>query len=345
MKFPIFILVIIFTIGQRPSAFAKATADKDGQRPSVNRHLSTDTSGRTTIQFPDTDSPKVFGPGIISDGFSNRDMAISPDGKDLFYTLQWSYGIYSVILHAQKINGLWTKPETAWFSGKFNDLEPAYSPDGSRIFFTSNRPWTENGAVKDYDIWWIQKKDSGWAGPFHLDTLVNTPKDEFYPSLSRNGDLYFTRDNGDAKDDIFFSAFRNGKYGSPVALPATVNSTGYDFNAFIDPDENYIIFSSYKRSDDLGGGDLYFSLRKNGSWQPAVHFDSTINSTALDYSPFVSADRKYFFFTSKRLLLKFPFPDAKTADEIHALLGSYGNGNDDVYILNFGVLEKMMKRN
>src|SRR6478735_5026823 len=100
------------------------------------------------IQFYNTDTPKVFGPGIISDGFSNRDMALSPDGNDLYYTLQWSYGLFSVILHSKKINGEWTKPETASFSGRFNDLEPAYSPDGQKLYFTSNRSLPGSDSVK-----------------------------------------------------------------------------------------------------------------------------------------------------------------------------------------------------
>ena len=104
------------------------------------------------IELVGSDTPRVFGPGIISDGFSNRDMALSPDGKDLYYTLQWTYGLFSVILHSEKINGEWTKPETASFSGRFNDLEPAYSPDGGKLFFTSNRPLMGSDSVKDYDI-------------------------------------------------------------------------------------------------------------------------------------------------------------------------------------------------
>jgi WD40-like Beta Propeller Repeat len=299
---------------------------------------------QTGIRFLDTDEPKVFGPGIISDGFSNRDMAISPDGNDLFYTIQWSYGTFSVILHSKKISGQWSTPRTAWFSGRFNDLEPAFSPDGNRLYFTSNRPWDKSdSSKKDYDIWYIQKKSNGWEPPVPLDTLINTDKDEFYPSLSKNGNLYFTRDNEDSKDDIFFSPFRNGKYERPRPLPEAINSKGYDFNAFVDPDENFIIFSSYKRPDDLGGGDLYYSLKKDGSWLPAVHFGAEINSSSLDYSPFVSADKRYFFFTSKRQLVKFPFPAPKTAAEIRRILGSYGNGNDDIYIVNFSAVMKKMK--
>jgi len=297
------------------------------------------------IRLFDSDTARIFGPGIISDGFSNRDLALSPDGNDLYYYLQWTYGTFSVILHAQKKDGKWSKPETAWFSGRYNDLEPAYSPDGHRLFFTSNRPVNGTDSAKDYDIWYLQKKNGNWEGPFNAGNQVNTDKDEFYPSLTKNGNLYFTRDNGDAKDDIFISVFSDGQFQRPLPLSESVNSKGYDFNAYVDPDEKFILFSSYKRNDDFGGGDLYYSLRKDSGWLPAKHFGREINSSALDYSPFVTADKKYFFFTSKRQIVKFPFLKSKTFAEIREILESFGNGNDDIYLMNFKVIEEMMKAN
>lgn len=295
------------------------------------------------IELFNSDTARLFGPGIISDGFSNRDMALSPDGKELYYTLQWSYGLFSVILHSKKINDEWTKPETASFSGRFNDLEPAWSPDGQKLYFTSNRSLPGSDSAKDYDIWYMQRKGDGWEGPFNAGAAINTSKDEFYPSQAKNGNLYFTRDNGETKDDIFVAAFKNGRYEDPVRLPDAVNSKGFDFNAFVDPDENFILFSSYHRSDDIGGGDLYYSLRRNSIWLPAVHLGKEINSAALDYSPFVSADKRYFFFSSKRLLTQFPFTESKTAEQIKVILSSCGNGNDDIYLMSFKTLEKMMK--
>ena len=150
------------------------------------------------------------------------------------------------------------------------------------------------------------------GGPINLGAAVNSDKDEFYPSLTKSGNLYFTRNNNDRRDDIFISEFKEGQF-STANLTGSSEFRRSDFNAFIDPDEKLIIFSSYKRKDDLGRGDLYFALRKEGSWQPAVHFESGINSPTLDYSPFVSPDHKYFFFTSKRQLIEFPFPEAKSA--------------------------------
>jgi len=120
------------------------------------------SSAQTSIQFTAADTPQVFAPGIVSDGFANRDMAISPDGNDLFYTIQWYFGIYSVILHSQKKNGEWSAPDTAWFSGRFNDMEPAFSPDGSKLFFSSNRPVNSSDSANDYDILYLQKNGTHW---------------------------------------------------------------------------------------------------------------------------------------------------------------------------------------
>ena len=298
---------------------------------------------QVSIDFPYADSPRIFAPGIISDGFANRDLALSPDGNDLMFTLQWYFGMYSVIFHTHKIAGGWSKPDTAWFSGKYNDLEPAFSPDGNKIFFTSNRPLNASGFMKnDYDIWYVQKKGNGWTDPINIGVPINSEKDEFYPSLTKKGDLYFTRNNDDARDDIFVSHFTDGQYQKPEALPETVNSNSDDFNAFIDPDEQFIIFSSYKRADDLGKGDLYYSLKKNDVWLPAKHFGNGINSTTLDYSPFVSTDHRFFFLTSKRTMWSVPFPKAKSADEIKSALYGYGNGFEDIYIMDFKAVQKVM---
>src|SRR5262249_2939322 len=70
---------------------------------------------------------RIFGEGIISTNLNERDMAISPDGNELFYTVA-SQNTYTAIVHLQKDGkGNWSKPELASFSGIYNDLEPAFS--------------------------------------------------------------------------------------------------------------------------------------------------------------------------------------------------------------------------
>ena len=41
------------------------------------------------LQLPAGSKPAIFGAGVISDGLTNRDMAISPSNDELFYTLQY----------------------------------------------------------------------------------------------------------------------------------------------------------------------------------------------------------------------------------------------------------------
>jgi Tol biopolymer transport system component len=291
--------------------------------------------------FNASDTPKVFAPQFISDGFDNRDMTIAPGNDLMLFTLQ--HRLTSAILFSKKIGSKWTKPEIVPFSGKHSDLEPAFSPDGKRLFFVSNRPIVEGDPKKDFDIWYVDRNGNDWSEPVHLDSTINTIKDEFYPSIAKNGNLYFTRDNNETKEDIFIAQKKDGGYQQPIALADGVNSKTFEFNAFIDPDERFIIFSSYKRADDLGGGDLYISVRKNSTWQPALHLNAPINSNSLDYCPFVSFDGKYLFFTSKRATTKFPPIKKQNLKQLQQLLFSNGNGSDDIYIIKAKILEAYIK--
>src|ERR1700733_9814633 len=121
-------------------------------------------------------TPRLFAPGRISDGMSNRDMAISPSGKELFYTLQSPGGQISTILYCHWTGTAWSGPEVAPFAGKYSDLEPAFSYDGNTLFFASNRPLIGEaskaegrnqsdgvaGPTKDFDIWMVKREQGKW---------------------------------------------------------------------------------------------------------------------------------------------------------------------------------------
>jgi len=292
-------------------------------------------------QTPPSDTPEIFAPGIISDQYGNRDMSISPNSDELFYTLQYSRGLISAILYSQKINGKWTMPEVAFFSGLYNDLEPAFSPDGSKLFFVSNRPLQQTGSKKDYDIWYVTKENGKWQHAVNAGTFINSEKDEFYPSVTKSGNIYFTRAAEGREEDIFLSRLIDGKYTAAKAMNDSVNSTLDEFNAFVDPDETFIIFSSFGRKDDMGNGDLYISRNIKGVWMQAVHLPTPVNSTALDYCPYVSPDKKYFFFTTGRHDIKIPFEKKQSISSLRSLLQSPLNGYDNIYWMNAdGVLKK-----
>lgn len=300
---------------------------------------------QTTIAFTNPpEKPEVFG---TSTGFSERDFALSPDGSELFYTLQSPQGVFQTIVYRKKdATGQWSKPEIAPFAGKYSDLEPAFSADGKQLYFASNRP-IQGTMPKDFDIWVVSKQNNQWGEPQNIGAPVNTNEDEFYPSIARNGNLYFTAAYKTAigKEDIFVSKPENGKYTEPVPLDTAINSKTYEFNAFVSPDEDYIIFTSYGRKDDTGRGDLYMSVKDaKGKWLPAQNL-TMLNSNRLDYCPFVSPDKKVLFFTSERINIPNAYPNKPAKiDELLKAFSSPQNGSDDIYWVSFEkVLESFKK--
>jgi len=273
---------------------------------------------------------------IVSTNLNERDMAISPDGNEMFYTIQANQNALSTIIQLKKLsNNKWSEPQVAAFSGKYSDLEPAYSPDGKKLYFVSNRP-TEGSNPKDFDIWYVEKANGIWTNPKNLGTPVNTKANEFYPSITTNGNIYFTAeyDNGIGKEDIYVSQWVGGNFSVPVPLDTAVNSLLWEFNAFVTPDDRYIIFTSYGRKGDKGGGDLYISSRSpDGKWTKAKNL-SSINSDRLDYCPFVTADQKVFFFTSGRHDLS-SHEKARTFRELTKSYNSVYNGSENIYWMSF----------
>ena len=255
----------------------------------------------------------MFAPNIISDEFGNRDMAISPKGDEIFYTMQYNYGMLSTILYSKKINGKWTSTTRLLiFADNIKTSNLLFHYDGTKLYFSSNRPLADTGSEKDYDIWYVTKVNGKWGKPVNMKSPVNTDKDEYYASVAKNNNIYFTRAVEGSEEDIMVCKFIDGKYNEAASLPDSINSTGDEFNAFVDPDENYIIFSGYKRKDGYGNGDLYISKKnEKGEWQQAKNLGATINSAKLDYCPYVTPDKKYFFFTSNRHNIKTPFKKQK----------------------------------
>lgn len=278
-----------------------------------------------------------FLPDIFTQFPGVRDLAISSTGDGAYFTAQSYLGEISVILSIQKENGIWSQSKIVPFSGKYQDLEPFLSPDGLRLYFASNGPVNSSETKrKDFDIWYVERESSTseWSEPANIGSPVNSESDEFYPSISENGNFYFTSNaaGSKGKDDIFFSKWENGRFSAPVSLSDSVNSKGYEFNAFISPDEFFIVFSGYNRDDGLGSGDLYISFKNaDGTWSKAANLGPEINSDKMDYCPFVSLNTQTLYFTSKRSQLDYGTSGFAAVSDLLTEVDKYENGLSRIY--------------
>ena len=111
-------------------------------------------------QAPPGLEPEIFAPGIVSTGLATRDIAMTPDGGELYFAV--TLGGRTMIMVTRQQGGVWTEPAVAPFSGRYLDIEPAISPDGQRFFFLSTRdrrPGQEEKSGWVYQDIWVMDRE------------------------------------------------------------------------------------------------------------------------------------------------------------------------------------------
>ena len=289
--------------------------------------------------------PELFAPGIISDGLINRDVAISPDGNEMYFCITTQNFSFSSIIVTKQINGKWTKPEVASFAAdpRYKYTEPAFAIDGKRFFFASNMPKDgTTDAAGDFDIWAIDIIKGEWGKPYNIGEPVNTPGGEFFPSVTKDGTLYFTRnDAGVQTSFIYRSRFINGKYSAPEKLPEQINCGGDRYNAYVAKDESFVVVPAQGVEKGKFGA-LYYIVFRNadGSWQSPVNMGPQINTPAgRGWSFYISPDNKYLFFMATRSSEDKTLPPSLSIDFFQKLFLMPQNGNPDIYWADSKILE------
>ncbi|HEX2836277.1 MAG TPA: hypothetical protein VHW00_24950 [Thermoanaerobaculia bacterium] len=239
--------------------------------------------------------------GISSPKTNELNAAFTPDGRTVYFTRTSTQKI-GVIYASRLLAGKrWSTPGQASFSGRFSDFDPFVTPDGSRLFFISNRP--HSGTPKtDYDLWFVERTASGWSEPRDI-AAANSDRDELYPAVAADGTLYFSscgRPDSKGRCDLYRSRLIDGEYAAPENLGAPLNTPASETDAWIAPDQSRLIFTAYDRPGQPGDGDLYVSDFYDGSWSEPRLLGDHINTSAREYCPIVSPDGATFYFTRQK---------------------------------------------
>ncbi len=243
--------------------------------------------------------PEIFAPGIVSTGLYERDLTMTPDGKEIYFSvLLGAPHNRAHIVGVKEVDGVWSKPEIAPFSNEYGDIEPFIQPDGQKMYFISKRPLIEGKDNKyTYNMWYVNKTENGWSKAIPVGEPINGHGSVFYPSLTKSGSLYFSRKLENKVERIFRSKIIDGAFTEPELLPEVINSPDGVSNTLISPDEDFMIIPQIIESENYGGGDYYVSFRnEDDNWSELINLGAEINSPAWDYCPALSPDGKYFFF-------------------------------------------------
>jgi len=303
-------------------------------------------NAKITYPFSHQDTlkePILFGEGVIDTRDDEFGGSFTPDGKTVYFTKSVLRFYLDVICYSEFKDGKWQTPHVAPFSGQYRDFDPVMSPDGKKMVFTSNRP--VDGKLKtDYDIWMvIRTGDNKWSEPIHLDTTINSSYDEHFASIASSGTIYFSSNRpgalgGPGDADFYYSKLVNGHYTKAVHVLDSVSTPAYELDCVIAPDESFLLMGAYGRKDGAGNYDIFVSEQKNGKWTPSRSLGPLINTRFRDYSPRISPDGRYLFFTSERDFTAGDKKDLKTyrslKDDLHNIL----NGSGNIYQIDLSVL-------
>jgi Tol biopolymer transport system component len=285
--------------------------------------------------------PEIFAEGIISNGFHEHSLAISPDGNEVLYVISDSWFSFYRIVHQKRIENVWQRTEISSFSSDYSDLGPSFSPDGTKLFFASKRPLPgKNEPSEKYRVWYVEKSDTGYGSAQYLKLELHPDGNIANPCLALNGDLYYQYSYADKGWDLYCSKLINGIYGSPENLGDKINTEHNESAPFLSPQNDYLLFHS-NRPGGYGRNDIYVSFKQsNNQWGDPINLGGQINTSYGEWRPTLSPDGKYLFFSS---FITYQVEDyrGKSYEEIIELYKKPLNGTGTIFWINSDVIKKI----
>jgi Putative Ig domain/Secretion system C-terminal sorting domain/WD40-like Beta Propeller Repeat len=234
-------------------------------------------------QTPPGNTPKIFNLPLTSGHRACERIAITSDGKEIYYGELNTYPPSSYRIRCLKyLDNKW--------QGPFNVFEgytaPKLSVNDSIIYMQNNIFYT----------YYSVRTDSGWCVPNKL--LSSNQRIHYFQRTNRNNSFASSYYEGSSTDGNISKVIAVNPDTVLQSLGIPLNSSAQENDFYIAPDESYIFFS---RNATGGAGDIYLSYKKeNGKWTNPKNLGAPINKPGAfwEYGQFVSNDNKYLFFTS-----------------------------------------------
>jgi Tol biopolymer transport system component len=295
-------------------------------------------------EAPALPEPQIFAPGVISGPANDGSPTFSPDGNTLYFTRSTTH--WTVILESHKVNGQWSKPTLAPFSGEWPDSSPAMSPDGSYIVFQSTRPAVPlatqpkpgepiPGLVSN--LWRVDRTASGWSQPVRLPDTVNIGHSIWKPSIAADGAIYLTYIDAKGGKRLYVSHYVKGAYQPAEPLPFSDGAL-LDVDPEIAPDGSFLVFCSSGRVQGDPKDRLFIVKREGNGWGAVTQIryagDEKPYGSSTDDEPRLGADHRTLYFSSDRVVpVHFPRAHEQAQRDLERL-DLWDNSNTNVWSIS-----------
>ena len=282
-------------------------------------------------------APELFAPGVISSPANDGSPAFTPDGNTLLFTR--SAATWSAILESHRVNGAWTAPVLASFSGEWPDSSPAIAPDGSfAVFVSIHKDGAPGHPASVANLYRVDRTKTGWSAPAKLPDTVNIGPAIWKPSVAADGTIYFVSIDLEGHKRLYAAKHAAGASAYEPAQPLPFSDGAHgDVDPEIAPDQSFLVFCSSGR---LAGDakDHLFIVRRTaaGGWgdvQPIRYAGDDTGGFSTDDEPHLSPDRRTLYFSSDRApAVAFPRTHEQALRDV-ARLQAWDNSNSNVWFV------------
>jgi len=287
--------------------------------------------------------PELFAPEIVPTGLCETSICFSALGDEAFFVVSPLSRMLRVMLTSRIVNSFWTEfEEVPFFDSERSNSYPFLSLDGKKLYFNAWQPKNESTTQRTHEIWLTERSQGVWDKPQKIDFGGEFKSIGTFPSVSSNGNIYFSTKRDGDNSDIFCAKYNNGAYAIPVKLSPAINSLEGEHHQCIAPDESFLIFDSSRKDSSVGGQDLYISFKdKSGQWTKAVNLGPKINSQHAELRPWVSQDGKYLFFVSNRPIETALSSGVINKDKFKLLFNEPGNGDTNIFWVDASFIDEL----
>lgn len=197
-------------------------------------------------------------------------------------------------------------------NSEYNDYNAILSPDGQTLYFSRrNHPGNMGGVNDKEDIWYSSlDKDGKWTLAKNMGPKFNNEYPNFINAINSVtpdgkaavmvlGNQYI--DGGKKMlAGMSISNYVNGEWTTPKVVKIENDYNYNEKSHYFLSNTRRALLMSVEREDSYGDRDLYVSFNKNDStWTEPLNLGKSINTASEEASPFLAADDKTLYFSSK----------------------------------------------